>query len=364
MYPALIDCDVHEDISEQDALLPYLTEEWREFVGLGGVLLAEGHATYGLNPWGYIRRDASPPGGGVPGSSPAFMAEQLLDPYDITFAVLTGGWMSLSVGALPNPHLGREVARALNEYRAEHWLAADRRFLGSICVPTQVPEWTAQEVLSRAGDRRFVQAILHSNPHTFAYGHPIFDPLHRALAETGRPCAVHSLGQAAATAGPAHLAGGSPAFYSEFHGGGAQEMMTHAMSFIYNGVFERYPSLKLVLTEPGSVAWVAPFLKRLDTDFKGLRREVPWCKRLPSEYFVSNIRVTTQPYDHDDAGDIMLKALDEYGAEDFLLFATDYPHWDADVPLRALSAMPHSWREKVAYRNAAELYGLKIPVPA
>ena len=59
----------------------------------------------------------------------------------------------------------------------------------------------------------------------------------------------------------------------------------------------------------------------------------------------------------------MLKALDEYGAEDFLLFATDYPHWDADVPLRALSAMPRSWREKVAYRNAAELYGLKVPVP-
>jgi uncharacterized protein len=364
MYPALIDCDVHEDISEQDALLPYLTEEWREFVGLGGVFLAEGHATYGLNPWGYIRRDAAPPGGGVPGSSPEFMAEQLLDPYDITFAVLTGGWMSLSVGALPNPHLGREVARALNEYRADQWLAADGRFLGSICVPTQVPEWAAQEVLSRADDRRFVQAILHSNPHTFAYGHPIFDPLHRALAETGRPFAVHSLGQAAATAGPAHLAGGSPAFYSEFHGGGAQEMMTHAMSFIYNGVFERYPSLKLVLAEPGSVAWVAPFLKRLDTDFKGLRREVPWCKRPPSEYFASNIRVTTQPYDHDDAGDIMLKALDQYGAEDFLLFATDYPHWDADVPLRALSAMPHSWREKVAYRNAAELYGLKIPVPA
>lgn len=364
MYPALIDCDVHEDISEQDALLPYMSEEWREFVGLGGVFLAEGHATHGLNPWGYNRRDSTPPGGGVPGSSWEFVAEQLLDPYDITNAVLTGGWMSLSVGALGNPHLARETARALNHYRADHWLAVDDRFVASICVPTQVPEWAAQEVLSRADDRRFVQAIVHSNPHSYAFGHPIFDPLHRALAETGRPFGVHSLGQAAASAGPAHLAGGTPAYYSEFHGGGMQEMMTHAMSFIFNGVFERYPALKLVLIEPGSVAWIAPLLKRLDTDFKGLRREVPWCKKLPSEYFASNIRVTTQPYDHDDADDAMLKAMDEYGAEDFLLFATDYPHWDADVPLRALSAMPRSWRDKVAYRNAAELYGLKVPAAA
>lgn len=361
MYPALIDCDVHEDISEQDALLPYLSAEWREFVELGGVFLSEGVATYGLNPWGYNRRDSIPPGGGVPGSSPEFMAEQLLDPHEITNAVLTGGWIALAVGALPNPHLGRETARALNDYRAEHWLAADERFLGSICVCTQVPEWAAEEVVSRAGDTRFVQAVLHSNPHNHAFGHPIFDPLHRALAETGRPLAVHSLGQGAATAGPAHLAGGSPAYYNEFHGGGSQEMMTHAMSFIYNGVFERYPTLKVVLVEAGGVAWVAPFLRRLDTDFKGLRREVPWCKKLPSEYFSQNIRITTQPYDHDDADDIMLKALDEYGAEDMLLFATDYPHWDADVPLRALAAMPRSWREKVAYRNAGELYGLKVP---
>jgi predicted TIM-barrel fold metal-dependent hydrolase len=364
MYPALIDCDVHEDVPGEAAVLPYMSEAWREFASLDSVMLADGTKSFSLNPWGYHRADSVPPGGGAPGSSVEFVAEQLLDPYDITYAVLTGDWMSLYLGALANPHLGRETARALNDYRADHWLSADDRFLGSICVPSQVPEWAAEEVLSRADDPRFVQAILSSNPHSYAFGHPMFEPLHRALAETGRAFAVHSLGQSAASAGPAHLAGGSPAYYSEYHGGGGQEMMTLAMSFIFNGVFERYPSLKLVLIEAGSVGWIAPFLRRLDTDFKGLRREVPWCKKLPSEYFAENVRVTTQPFDHEDADDPMLTALDAYGAEDFLLFATDYPHWDADVPMRALSAIPRSWRDKVAYRNAADLYGLKVPVPA
>ena len=212
MYPALIDCDVHEDISEQDALLPYLTEEWREFVGLGGVCLAEGHATYGLNPWGYVRRDAVPPDGGVPGIIAGVHRPRAAarDQHEITFAVLTGGWMSLSVGALGNPHLARETARALNDYpRQSGGWRPTIGFWDQFAVPTQVPEWAAQEVLSRAGDPRFVQAILHSNPHSFAYGHPIFDPLHRGAGGDRPSCSrCDSLGQAAATAGPAHLAGG------------------------------------------------------------------------------------------------------------------------------------------------------------
>ena len=92
---------------------------------------------------------------------------------------------------------------------------------------------------------------------------------------------------------------------------------------------------------------------------------MPWCKKLPSAYFASNIRVTTQPYDHDEADDIMLKALDGYGAEDSLLFATDYPHWDADVPLRALSgdAAFVAGERRLPERGRA-VRRLKLPVPA
>jgi predicted TIM-barrel fold metal-dependent hydrolase len=337
-----------------------MPEGWREFAGLEGVMLVDGSATVASNPFGYMRKDAVPRDGGRPGSSPEFTIEQLLEPLDINYAVLIGD-VSVAVSSIANPCLGRELARAVNDYIAEQWLAVDERFLGSISVPVQVPEWAAEEVVARADEGRFVQVLLSSNPHGFAFGHPMFDSLHRAAAETGRPIAVHSFGQGTANSGTAHLAGGRPCYYNEFHAGAVQEMMSCAMSFVYHGVFERYPSLKLVLVEAGGVGWVAPFLKRLDTDFKGLRREIPWCKRLPSEYFAEHIRVTTQPFDHDSGDDVMLIALESYGAEDFLLFATDYPHWDGDVPTRALTAMPTAWRNKVAYENAAALYSLKVP---
>src|SRR6478609_4103703 len=56
MFPALIDCDVHEDVPGAEAILPYLSDAWREFASLAGVMLAEGTTSFSMNPWGYHRK--------------------------------------------------------------------------------------------------------------------------------------------------------------------------------------------------------------------------------------------------------------------------------------------------------------------
>ena len=40
------------------------------------------------------------------------------------------------------------------------------------------------------------------------------------------------------------------------------------------------------------------------------------------------------------------------------MFATDYPHYDFDDPTRALPPLTPASRERIMWRNAAELYGL------
>jgi predicted TIM-barrel fold metal-dependent hydrolase len=368
-----IDCDVHQELrSADDDLYPYLSSGWQDFVRgyqrATGSVDSIAHAVtanpayrlYASNPLGYDRKDAIPADGSLAGSSVELMVDQLLDQFGIRYAILTGGELPLGVSGHNNPYFGTEVARAFNDHQVEHWLDRDPRLLGSIALPLQVPDWAAKEIRRWHDEPRMVQTMACTNSHAHAFGHPIFDSVHRACAETGRPFAIHSLGDGAAGAvGPA-LAAGMPSMYMEFHVGALEGIISHLMSFIVHGVFDRYPDFRLVLVE-GGVTWLPAFISRMDADFMALRREVPWCKQLPSEYLRERVMVTTQPLHVSGRDDPLIEAMDRLGMEDVLAFSSDYPHWDTDLPTYAISQLPASWRDKVMHDNAARMYGLSVP---
>lgn len=364
-FGPLVDCDVHQEMTDPDGdLFPYLTSGWQEYVlsRRGRMSVVPGVATYTHNPFGYDRKDAQPPDGGKAGASRELMVEQLLDPYDVRAAILTGGEVELGVSGINNPYFAAEVARAVNDRQIEHWLDWDPRFKGSVMLALQVPDWAAAEIRRVAGHGGIVQVCASTNPLPFPFGHPIYDPVHRACAETGLPFAIHTLGDGYAGALGAPLAGGLPTLYLEFHTGAVEAVQTHLMSFVFHGVFDRYPTLRLALLESG-VGWIPSTLRRMDENFKGLRREVPWCKRLPSEHFMERVLVSTQPLDA-DPDDELIRSLGAIGAEDVLAFASDYPHWDTDVPTRTAAVLPERWRDRVLRENATRFYGLTSAVPA
>jgi predicted TIM-barrel fold metal-dependent hydrolase len=364
--PALIDLDVHQTHKSDDAeLYPYLASGWQEFVrGYAGAAAGSPSVTpvckqFGMNPFGADRKDAIPEDGTFAGSEPPLIVDQHLDPFNVQAAILTGGGLWFGVSTLSNPYFAAEVARASNDHVADHWLSFDQRFYGSILLSLQVPEWAAAEIHRHADNPRMVQTIAYANPHAYGFGHPLFDPVHRACADTGRPFAIHSLGDAAGGAVPSALAGGSPSYYVEYHSNAFQAIVTHLGSFIYHGVFERYPGFRLVLVESG-ISWISGVLTRMDSEFKGLRREVPWCRKLPSEYFVENVTVATQPLDASGPDDPMFAPLDRLGAQEALAFSSDYPHWDTDTPGRTVASLPATWRKKVCSQNASRLYRISV----
>jgi predicted TIM-barrel fold metal-dependent hydrolase len=45
-------------------------------------------------------------------------------------------------------------------------------------------------------------------------------------------------------------------------------------------------------------------------------------------------------------------------AENFLMFSTDYPHWDNDMPTEILKKLRPEHKQKIYYDNAKKLYNL------
>jgi hypothetical protein len=288
-----------------------------------------------------------------PSSDPATVRTNLLDCHNVARAILTFG-KGLAVASLPNPHLAADLARAANEWTVEQWLAPESRFYGSILIANQLPDVAAKEVRRVGRDPRFVQVLMADNGLGKPFGHPLFHPIYEAAVDVGLPIAL----RASPTGGvaPSPIGGGFPSFDIEYQTLDVQSMMSHVVSFIAHGVFEKYRDLRLVLTE-GGTAWIAPILWRFDTDYKGLRRDIPWVKRLPSEYFREHVRVTTQPLEMAPGTDQVIRLLETIGGGDILLFATDYPHWNSDHPRHVRDLLPESWHEKVFWENASKLYG-------
>jgi predicted TIM-barrel fold metal-dependent hydrolase len=347
----MIDCDVHENLTSIRDLLPYLPEVYREHIlhgGYGGIDFPEYHWTH---PEGFWRRDAFPEDGRPPGSDYELLRGQLLDRYGIDYAVLTGEDI-LTASAMASPHLAVALCRAYNDWLLEEWLPRDPRLKGSLAVATQDPHAAAAEIRRLGGHPDVVQVLLPSGARA-GYGDPQFDPIHEAASEVGLVVGIHVGADGCGTMG-APTATGWPTYYLEWHTLLSTAMMSHVTSLVSHGTFEKFPTLRVVLIE-GGVCWLPGLLWRLDGNYKALRMEVPWVKRLPSEYVRDHVRLTTQPLERPESTKELRAILETIGPE-MLLFATDYPHWDFDNPL--MLPIRDEWAEQIFDANARRWYGL------
>ena len=115
--PVVIDCDIHPK-APVEALRPYLGECWWDYLKTYGLRSRHGFAKGYPYPKGApqaARRDAWPPGGGLPGSDLDFMRAQHLDAYGITFGVMNP--LSPSGQGEQNPEFSAALASAMNEWQ-------------------------------------------------------------------------------------------------------------------------------------------------------------------------------------------------------------------------------------------------------
>jgi predicted TIM-barrel fold metal-dependent hydrolase len=363
----LVDCDVHPIMKRgMSELGPYLSRAGRHRLGIDDdqALTASGqreavsiprNLLY-VNPAGVLRRDAHAPDGSAPGADPTYTAEHLLDRHGVSRAVLIGGEV-LGLGAMPDPDAAAMVAAAYNDWLAEVWLAADDRYRGTIVVGAQDPTLAAAEIRRASQNPRFVAVLLPLMNILMGQRH--YYPIYEAAAELGLPITVHpNSGEGIFRTSPS-TAGAPPTYYVEWHTGLSQVFQANLISMICHGVFEQFPQLKLVVTE-GGIGWIPDVLWRLDKNVKGLRDEVPWVRRLPSEYIFDHVRFTSQPLPEPQRREHLHTLCEIVHADRTLLFSSDYPHWDFDDPRHALRALPEEIRQRVKVDNAMETYGPRL----
>jgi predicted TIM-barrel fold metal-dependent hydrolase len=244
------------------------------------------------------------------------------------------------------------LCRAINHWQAETWLAREPRLRASIVVPYEDPGVSAEEIRQWAGDRRFVQVLLLSRT-SFLPGNKRYWPIYAAADEAGLPIGIHAFGNSGWPVSNV----GWPSFYMEEMVGHAQTSQSGLVSLVLEGVFERWPALKVILVESG-FTWAPSLLWRLDKAFDTLRSEVPHLKLKPSEYIKRNVWWTSQPMDEPENRRFLADIFDWLGW-DRLLFSSDYPHWDFDDPSRVIM-FPASDEQRQAFfsGNARAVYTL------
>jgi len=344
----LVDCDIHQTFRSEDEIIKYLPPRYRD----RGIQLP---TAFYSNPGGYNRTDVEPEDGGMPGSTPENVQKHLLNKYPIEHGILTGDVMGVSV--LPNRDYAAELARAYNEWLVDRWLPSDDRLLGSVLAAPQHPAKSAEIIREYGTHPKMVQVIMNAVSRS-PYGHPEYWPIYEAAEEVGIPVAIHLTNVGNGISHPPYGVG-YPSTYFERHNAFPLLYMGQLNSMVSEGVFEKFPDFDFVCIE-GGFGWVPHLMWRMDKNWKGLRSQVPWLEKPPSQYILENVRFTTQPIEEPERPEYLLQIFEMMHAEQTLMFSSDYPHWDGDDPRYALplGRMSDSMKKRILHENAETLYDL------
>ena len=246
------------------------------------------------------------------------------------------------------------IVEPLTIWILEHWVSADDRFRASIHIGTTDPEQAAVEI-DRLGPRpEFVQVMMPAGARQ-PFGNRFYHPIYAACQRHNLPVSIH-FGAEGAGVASAPTAAGYPSYYLEMRMARPQIAMAHVVSLICEGVFEKFPDLRFLFVEH-DVFWVPGLMWHMDGDWKALRDYTPWVKRLPSEYLRQHIRFGTQPMIQPPTAADLETFLQWLHADEVLLYASDYPHWDWDEPSTLLAGFDKKLRRRVMVENAKEFYG-------
>jgi uncharacterized protein len=308
-----IDVDFHPPSPRITELVPHLDPYWAEQVVARNI----DRAPFSLN--------AYPPNAPIScreewrpqdGCDPGFILREGLDNFGTGLAIAN---MLHGVAALHNPDMGSALCAAVNDHLRQAWLDRDSRLRGSILVSVEDPALAAEEIDRMAKDPRMVQVLLFAMleaPH----GNRRYWPIYRAAERHSLTIAIH----AGSLYRHAPAVSGWPSFQLEDYVLQSMAFENIVLSLLSEGVFQEFPQLNFVFLESG-FAWLPTTLWRIDKTWRGVRAEVPWLDRKPSQVLEDRLFLSLQPVDMPDRQALAM-TIRHIGGTGKLLYSTDFPH--------------------------------------
>lgn len=290
------------------------------------------------------------------GMSPEEQVEtwlKIMDPEGIETAVCfpTG---SGGVTKLQERPFAVAVARACNNHFAREYNSRTERIKCVGVLPLQDPAEAAKELRRAHCELGLVSFEILTQGLRLPLGDLFYEPVYAEAERLGCPLAIHG------TRGGAEEVGalGYRTFTEVHTYAFPASMFFHFTSIVFNAIPLKFPKLRLAFLEIGAT-WLPYWLDRMDSHWeKRGQYDTPALTKKPGDL------VRRSPiYFTLEAEETLLPQTIEYVGEEHFMYASDFPHWDAEFPKNLTDLWEHPGlsvrtKEKILYENAKLFYGL------
>jgi predicted TIM-barrel fold metal-dependent hydrolase len=229
----------------------------------------------------------------------------------------------LEIGLHPNAAVETQLITAYNRWFTDRILAHEPRIKSMLALPFSDPAACLRTIREFAEKPGVVGFLVTSQRQAEVFRSE-YMPIYQELEARGLPLGFH--------AGPDYSVGKHMNRFLSVHALSFVTCnMVHLTNWVINGLPERFPKLKVIWIESG-LAWLPFMMQRLDHEYLMRQSDAPLLKKLPSDY-MRDMYYTSQPLEMTDAA-LLQATLTAINAETQLLFSSDWPHWDFDVPAK------------------------------
>jgi len=280
------------------------------------------------------------------------LGDRWMDAMGVDYSCLFPTGM-LNIGLHPQKEMEADLCWAYNRWVTEKVLPeSDGRMFSMLCLPFSNPDESLRHV-EAFGHRDGVGGFMITTVRTLPVYDNAYMKVYRAIEERGLVLSFHS-----AFNWSENVFRGCNRFIAVHALGFSFYNILHCTNWVVNGMPERFPGLPVIWIESG-LAWVPFLMQRLDHEYMMRPSECPLLRKKPSEY-MRDMYYSSQPMEIQD-----LKAMEQtfrmMDAENRLLYASDYPHWDFDLPstIYDLPFLSEKGKHNILGGTAARLFKLK-----